>query len=132
MDDIVSPSLLLRLVREALPDDVKCTLAARKLIGHCANEFVNLVVAESTDCCVREKRKRATLGPEHVVLSVTKLGFKKYGEDLEDALASCRAAAPMAKKKKPQKLTPEQALDLELEQQRLLLEDEEDHQEADE
>jgi len=80
-EDVTLPRATInKLIREALPDDVKCTAETQKLILQCCMEFLQLVSSEANDVC-REQNKKM-ISPEHIVSALQKLGFQEYITDV--------------------------------------------------
>eukprot|EP01096_Ripella_sp_DP13-Kostka_P012047 TRINITY_DN4959_c0_g1_i1.p1 TRINITY_DN4959_c0_g1~~TRINITY_DN4959_c0_g1_i1.p1 ORF type:complete len:160 (+),score=64.37 TRINITY_DN4959_c0_g1_i1:87-566(+) len=71
-----------KLIKDFLPDDIKCSLEARDLVLDCCVEFVQLVSSEASDLCTKNNKK--TIGPEHVAQSLIDLGFSQYSERVQE------------------------------------------------
>ena len=134
-------TVVAQLVKEALPDGVKCSTAAREIVVKCCNEFTSVLLSEVLEQSKKAsggKRPAKQLQPQHVQAAVEALGFEQYGDELTAALAGFDAAeAPRKKRQKAKKakgrlgggkgkLTEAEREELRLEQQRLLAADAEE------
>jgi len=100
-----------KLIREALPQDVKCTSETQKLIMQCCMEFLKLVSYESNEVC-RENNKKM-ISPEHVVTALEKLGFSDYVPEVKQVWEELKKEAAKPKKATPYEesgLSPEELL----------------------
>jgi len=116
-DDVTLPRATInKLIREALPQDVKCTAETQKLMVQCCMEFLQLLSSESNDVCKDNNKKM--ISPEHVLAALKKLGFADYVPEVTQAYEETKKEASKPRKLKPEDsgLTQEQLL----EQQRAL------------
>jgi len=70
-----------KIIKESLPDEVKCTADSQQLILQCCMEFLQLVSSEANDICSRQNKK--VIVPDHILMALRKLGFDKYIPDLK-------------------------------------------------
>jgi len=70
-----------KIIKESLPDEVKCTADSQQLILQCCMEFLQLVSSEANEICSRQNKK--VIVPEHILVALRKLGFDKYIPDLK-------------------------------------------------
>jgi len=76
-DDLSLPKATVsKLIKEMLPDDVKCANETRDLILECCVEFIHLVSSEANDVCAKENKK--TIAPEHIIKALQDLGFAEF------------------------------------------------------
>ncbi|KAN0011739.1 hypothetical protein ACTFIU_007305 [Dictyostelium citrinum] len=71
-----------KLIKEMLPQDVKCSNETRDLILECCVEFIHLISSEANDICGREQKR--TIAAEHVIKALTELGFSDYTQKVSD------------------------------------------------
>eukprot|EP00026_Physarum_polycephalum_P015686 Phypoly_transcript_16424.p1 GENE.Phypoly_transcript_16424~~Phypoly_transcript_16424.p1 ORF type:complete len:237 (+),score=75.52 Phypoly_transcript_16424:29-712(+) len=71
-----------KLIKEMLPEDVKCSNDTRDLILECCVEFIHLISSEANDIANKEKKK--TIAAEHVLKALTALGFDEFTEDVTE------------------------------------------------
>ncbi|KAJ3358806.1 hypothetical protein AMAG_11068 [Allomyces macrogynus ATCC 38327] len=72
-----------KLVNEMLPDDISCAKETRDLLIDCCVEFIHLVSSEANEVCEKDSRK--TIGPEHVITALQRLGFEDYIAEVRDS-----------------------------------------------
>jgi len=53
-----------KLIRETLPEDIRCANDTRDLIGECCIEFIHLIASEANEICTKENKK--TITPDHI------------------------------------------------------------------
>lgn len=80
-----------RLVKEALPEGVKCDQAVSPLIAACLAEFVQMVAAQANGCATKEKKK--TITETHALAALDELGFGHYATACKPAAGSSADAA---------------------------------------
>jgi len=96
-EDVSLPKATInKVIRECLPEDVKCTVETQKLILQCCMEFLQLVSSESNEVC-RESNKKM-ISPEHVIAALQKLGFKDYIPEVKQVLEESKKEASKPKK----------------------------------
>ncbi|KNE66556.1 hypothetical protein AMAG_11684 [Allomyces macrogynus ATCC 38327] len=66
-----------------LPDDISCAKETRDLLIDCCVEFIHLVSSEANEVCEKDSRK--TIGPEHVITALQRLGFEDYIAEVRDS-----------------------------------------------
>eukprot|EP00002_Diphylleia_rotans_P028823 TRINITY_DN5828_c0_g1_i3.p1 TRINITY_DN5828_c0_g1~~TRINITY_DN5828_c0_g1_i3.p1 ORF type:complete len:219 (+),score=66.87 TRINITY_DN5828_c0_g1_i3:83-658(+) len=64
------------MVRDILPDDVKCSSETRDLLVQCCIEFIHLLASEANDICSTDSKK--TIGADHILKALQVLGFSDY------------------------------------------------------
>jgi len=109
-----------KMIKEMLPDDVRCSNDTRDLILECCVEFIHLVSSEANEVCNKENKK--TIAPEHVLKALTELGFKEFVEDVSDVYEKHKIEAqekPKGTKKLESLGIPQEEL---LKQQQILFE----------
>jgi histone H3/H4 len=83
-EDITLPkATIAKIVKEVLPDDIKCSSDARDIILNCCIEFIHLLSSEANEYCEKENKK--TISAEHIVKSLQSLGFETYIKDVKQA-----------------------------------------------
>ncbi|EGC29012.1 hypothetical protein DICPUDRAFT_159469 [Dictyostelium purpureum] len=65
-----------KLIKEILPQEVKCSNETRDLILECCVEFIHLISSEANDICGKDNKR--TIAPEHVIKALKELGFGDY------------------------------------------------------
>lgn len=126
MDEELPKGTVHQLIKEALPEGFKCSVATKDVLTQCCSEFVTMLLAEAVEQVNQEKKKRGRLGPEHVMEAVASLGFAAYAKELAKALAAFKGKPVPRKSRKRKALTSEEEAELEQEQQRLFAEAAED------
>jgi len=71
-----------KLIKEMLPDDVKCANETRDLILECCVEFIHLVSSEANDVCTKDNKK--TIAPEHILKALQDLGFSDFVSEVSE------------------------------------------------
>ncbi|KAG4306595.1 hypothetical protein PORY_000583 [Pneumocystis oryctolagi] len=79
---------VLRIMKTALPKDMKIARKARECMQECVSEFISFITSEASEKCKQEKRK--TVNGEDILFAMTKLGFENYAESLKIYLAKYR------------------------------------------
>jgi len=69
-----------KLIKEMLPDEIKCANDTRDLILDCCVEFIHLVSSEANEICNKENKK--TIAPEHILKAITDLGFIEFVDEV--------------------------------------------------
>eukprot|EP00029_Vermamoeba_vermiformis_P008354 TRINITY_DN3883_c0_g1_i1.p1 TRINITY_DN3883_c0_g1~~TRINITY_DN3883_c0_g1_i1.p1 ORF type:complete len:198 (+),score=38.36 TRINITY_DN3883_c0_g1_i1:37-630(+) len=83
-EDITLPkATIAKIVKEVLPEDIKCSSDARDIILNCCIEFIHLLSSEANEYCEKENKK--TISAEHIVKSLQSLGFESYIKDVKQA-----------------------------------------------
>ncbi|KAK9792025.1 hypothetical protein WJX73_003722 [Symbiochloris irregularis] len=81
-DNVALPkATITKMVKEALPDDLRAAADTSDLISRCCSEFVQLVSSEAAELSTEEKK--STIGPEHIVRALERLGFDDYMGDVQ-------------------------------------------------
>jgi len=70
-----------KIIKESLPEEVKCTADSQQLILQCCMEFLQLISSEANDICNKHNKK--VIVPDHILMALQKLGFEKYIDDLK-------------------------------------------------
>ncbi|KAK4533074.1 hypothetical protein CCYA_CCYA15G3931 [Cyanidiococcus yangmingshanensis] len=65
-----------RCMKTALPDSAKISREAKELVQEATSEFISFITSESSDKCVRERRK--TICGEDILYAMRTLGFEEY------------------------------------------------------
>lgn len=76
-----------KLVKEALPDGVRCDAAVSPLVQACLGEFVQMLASQASERATAEKK--ATVSEAHALFALEELGFGHYA-------AACRPAEQSA------------------------------------
>ncbi|KAF2073461.1 hypothetical protein CYY_005211 [Polysphondylium violaceum] len=71
-----------KLIKEMLPNDIRCSNETRDLILECCVEFIHLISSEANDICGKDGRR--TIGADHVIKALTELGFSEYTEKVSE------------------------------------------------
>jgi len=71
-----------KLIKEMIPEDVKCSNDTRDLILECCVEFIHLISSEANEIANKESKK--TIAAEHVLKALQTLGFEQYTEEVND------------------------------------------------
>src|SRR3989338_8021667 len=74
--DMKYVATITKIIRENLPNSVKCSNDARDLIQDCCSEFLMMIISEASDICKRDSKKN--LNPEHIMQALVELGFEAY------------------------------------------------------
>jgi len=69
-----------KIIKEMLPDDIKCANDTRDLIMECCVEFIHVLSSESNEVCTKENKK--TIAPEHILKALKSLGFETYVDEV--------------------------------------------------
>jgi histone H3/H4 len=76
-DDLGLPkTTLVKLIKDALPKDMKIANETTDLIVQCCNEFVHILSTVSNE--ISDKEKRTTINPDHIQKALEELGFNNY------------------------------------------------------
>eukprot|EP00276_Gloeochaete_wittrockiana_P015775 CAMPEP_0184349934 /NCGR_PEP_ID=MMETSP1089-20130417/37367_1 /TAXON_ID=38269 ORGANISM="Gloeochaete wittrockiana, Strain SAG46.84" /NCGR_SAMPLE_ID=MMETSP1089 /ASSEMBLY_ACC=CAM_ASM_000445 /LENGTH=146 /DNA_ID=CAMNT_0026682455 /DNA_START=20 /DNA_END=460 /DNA_ORIENTATION=- len=65
-----------KLIKDMLPEDIRCSNDARDLILECCVEFIQLISSEANEMCNKDSKK--TIAAEHVIKALKNLGFDDY------------------------------------------------------
>ncbi|EGG14050.1 putative histone-like transcription factor [Cavenderia fasciculata] len=65
-----------KLIKEILPEDVKCSNETRDLILECCVEFIHLISSEANDICLKDGKRM--IDAKHVITALDELGFNGY------------------------------------------------------
>lgn len=80
-DRLLPLTNVVRVMKQALPENAKISKEAKVLMQDCVSEFIGFVTDES--CEVLKKGKRKTITCEDLVTAVYTAGFTPYHEYLE-------------------------------------------------
>eukprot|EP01111_Echinosteliopsis_oligospora_P008926 TRINITY_DN2519_c0_g1_i1.p1 TRINITY_DN2519_c0_g1~~TRINITY_DN2519_c0_g1_i1.p1 ORF type:complete len:148 (-),score=38.95 TRINITY_DN2519_c0_g1_i1:73-516(-) len=80
-----------KLIKEMLPEDVRCSNDTRDLILECCVEFIQLISSEANEVANKENKK--TISADHVIKALTALGFEEYIGDVTDVLDKHKSEA---------------------------------------
>eukprot|EP01095_Lingulamoeba_sp_RSL-Kostka_P008968 TRINITY_DN3059_c3_g1_i1.p1 TRINITY_DN3059_c3_g1~~TRINITY_DN3059_c3_g1_i1.p1 ORF type:complete len:206 (-),score=61.49 TRINITY_DN3059_c3_g1_i1:293-910(-) len=86
-----------KIVKEVLPKEIRCATDSRDLIVDCCVEFVHLISSEANHICTKENKR--TIAPEHIIQSLTELGFESYLEEVNQAWDKHKVQAHEKQKK---------------------------------
>ncbi|KAK4537873.1 hypothetical protein CDCA_CDCA14G3898 [Cyanidium caldarium] len=78
-----------RCMKNALPENAKISREAKELVQEATSEFISFITSESSDKCLRERRK--TICGEDILYSMRTLGFEEYIGPLSAYLERFRA-----------------------------------------
>lgn len=84
-----------KMIKELLPH-IRVANSSRELILNCCTEFILLLSSQANEVC--EKRNKKTILPEHVIESLTQLGFTGYVEEVEEVFSEYKTQASSRKK----------------------------------
>jgi len=73
-----------KLIKEILPEDVKCSGETIDLILSCCVEFIQIISTQSNEICTNEAKKM--IAPEHIVKSLEALGFNHYVQEAQQVI----------------------------------------------
>ncbi|KAJ9528559.1 hypothetical protein QJQ45_020461 [Haematococcus lacustris] len=73
---------IVKLIKDALPAQLRIAGDASDMIIACCTEFVNLVSSEANEVATRENKQ--TIQPEHVLQALNELGFADFTEEVTD------------------------------------------------
>lgn len=90
---------VLRIMKEALPDNAKIAKEAKECVQECISEFISFITSEASEKCSQEKRK--TVNGEDILFAMTSLGFENYSEALKIYLTKYRENAKIAEQDHP-------------------------------
>ena len=65
-----------RIMKQALPTDIKISKDARECVQECVTEFIAFITCESCETCMTEKRK--TINGEDLIKAMSDLAFNSY------------------------------------------------------
>jgi len=77
-----------KIVRETLPEHIKCSSETRDAILECCIEFIHLISSEANEICNQEKRR--TISAEHILKALEVLGFTEYSPQVSETLQKHR------------------------------------------
>jgi nuclear transcription Y subunit beta len=63
-------------MKGALPESSKVSREAKELVQEATSEFISFITSESSDKCMRERRK--TICGEDILYAMRTLGFEEY------------------------------------------------------
>eukprot|EP00698_Gefionella_okellyi_P005106 TRINITY_DN14687_c0_g1_i1.p1 TRINITY_DN14687_c0_g1~~TRINITY_DN14687_c0_g1_i1.p1 ORF type:complete len:143 (-),score=30.84 TRINITY_DN14687_c0_g1_i1:518-946(-) len=69
-----------KLIKEMLPEDMRCANETRDLLLECCVEFIHMVSSEASTIC--EKSQKKTISPEHILAALKTLGFEQYIDEV--------------------------------------------------
>eukprot|EP01113_Clastostelium_recurvatum_P033883 TRINITY_DN4530_c0_g2_i1.p1 TRINITY_DN4530_c0_g2~~TRINITY_DN4530_c0_g2_i1.p1 ORF type:complete len:208 (-),score=69.75 TRINITY_DN4530_c0_g2_i1:46-630(-) len=78
-----------KLIKENLPNDIKCSNETRDFIVECLVEFVHLLSSEANEVCNKDNKK--TIAPDHIMKALRQLGFDQFNKDVEAVLKQHKA-----------------------------------------
>eukprot|EP01112_Ceratiomyxa_fruticulosa_P018087 TRINITY_DN573_c0_g1_i1.p1 TRINITY_DN573_c0_g1~~TRINITY_DN573_c0_g1_i1.p1 ORF type:complete len:159 (+),score=35.70 TRINITY_DN573_c0_g1_i1:540-1016(+) len=83
-DDSLSlpKATITKMIKESLPNDIKCANDTRDLILECCVQFIHMISSEANEVCSQENKK--TIAAEHIMKALTNLGFGRYTRDVEE------------------------------------------------
>jgi len=85
MEDTTLPKATVqKLLRDILPQDVKCSPETVDLILDCCVEFVHLIASEANEIANNESKK--CINPQHILQALDGLGFKEYIDSVTQVL----------------------------------------------
>eukprot|EP01089_Gocevia_fonbrunei_P022786 TRINITY_DN9346_c0_g1_i1.p1 TRINITY_DN9346_c0_g1~~TRINITY_DN9346_c0_g1_i1.p1 ORF type:complete len:150 (+),score=29.18 TRINITY_DN9346_c0_g1_i1:111-560(+) len=87
-----------KLIKDILPDGVKCSTDTRDLILECCVEFIHLLSTEANELCSKEKK--TTIGPQHILKALESLGFESYVNDVNKVYEEVESMEKPKKTKK--------------------------------
>lgn len=73
-----------KIISDILPPNVQCPRETRDLLMECCVEYIHLLTSEANEICERTGRK--TIGPEHIVEALERLGFHDSLEAVRQTL----------------------------------------------
>eukprot|EP01100_Stratorugosa_tubuloviscum_P000471 TRINITY_DN1106_c3_g1_i1.p1 TRINITY_DN1106_c3_g1~~TRINITY_DN1106_c3_g1_i1.p1 ORF type:complete len:133 (-),score=57.54 TRINITY_DN1106_c3_g1_i1:155-553(-) len=65
-----------KLIKEALPSDMRCSDESRDAIVDCCVEFIHMISSEANEICNKENKR--TITPEHILDALKSLDFNHY------------------------------------------------------
>jgi histone H3/H4 len=87
-DKLLPIANVARIMRAAVPKNAKISKEAKECMQDCVTEFVSFITSEAVD--ISQAQKLKTVGGEHILDAMTKLGFENYSEALQVHLAKYR------------------------------------------
>lgn len=91
-DDVTLPkATLTKMIREAMPGDLRCASECVDAIIECCTEFVQLLSAEANDLATGDGK--AMITPDHVMRALAQLGFEEWADDVRQSLADFKEEA---------------------------------------
>ncbi|BFZ53107.1 transcriptional activator hap3 [Savitreella phatthalungensis] len=94
---------VLRIMKNALPDNAKIAKEAKECVQECVSEFISFITSEASEKCQQEKRK--TVNGEDILFAMTSLGFENYAETLKVYLTKYREALKLEDEQNGRRLT---------------------------
>jgi len=85
-----------KIIKEMLPDDIKCANDTRDLIMECCVEFIHVLSSESNEVCTKENKK--TIAPEHILKALKSLGFETYVDEVSKVYSEHKVEAQVRHK----------------------------------
>ncbi|KYQ89344.1 putative histone-like transcription factor [Tieghemostelium lacteum] len=90
-----------KLIKEMLPNDIKCSNETRDMILECCVEFIHLISSEAND--ISGKDNKSTIGAEHVIKALNELGFSEYTQKVSEVYDKHKLEATTKKELKGSK-----------------------------
>jgi histone H3/H4 len=87
-DKLLPIANVARIMKAAVPKNAKISKEAKECMQDCVTEFVSFLTSEAVD--ISQAQKLKTVGGEHILDAMTKLGFENYSEALQVHLAKYR------------------------------------------
>ncbi len=82
---------VLRIMKNALPENAKIAKEAKECVQECVSEFISFITSEASEKCQQEKRK--TVNGEDILFAMASLGFENYAEALKIYLTKYRESS---------------------------------------
>jgi histone H3/H4 len=103
-----------KLIKEILPEDIKCAQETRDLILECCIEFIHLITAEANEHCARDNKK--VLTAEYVLRALETLGFENYAKEVKATYNKLKSESMEKLKTEPKRPTLSESELLKLQQ----------------
>ncbi|XP_057585704.1 protein Dr1-like [Hippopotamus amphibius kiboko] len=89
-DDLTIPRAAVNKMIKETPN-VRAAKDARELVVNCCTEFIHIISSEANE--IRNKSKKKTISPEHVIQALDSLGFGSYISEVKEVLQECKTVA---------------------------------------
>ncbi|EDS33702.1 DNA polymerase epsilon subunit 3 [Culex quinquefasciatus] len=110
IEDLNLPNTVVtRLMKEALPADVKISNESRTALTRATSVFVLYLTSAATD--VADKKKQKTLTVDHVLAGLEEIEFESFIKPLKNDLENYRKLVKNKKDKKGDKPETEEAME---------------------
>ncbi|KAF6259690.1 histone-fold-containing protein [Scenedesmus sp. NREL 46B-D3] len=96
-NDVSLPrATLTKMVKELLPQDMRCAAECMDMLMDCCTEFIQLLSSEANELAMAEQK--STITPEYVTRALQQLGFEEWADDVKHSHEQFKAEAKQAPK----------------------------------